>query len=103
MLCADAYSIFQGYDATHPDIELLKLKNYTVGAKIDENVLCKDDTQQKLAEYLGAMEVFVRLYCRLVWGDILTILQITFINSVIMPDPGLGQDSSSDDDDEDEE
>ncbi len=44
----------------HPDIELLKLKNYTVGAKIGEDVLCKDDTQEKLAEYLGAMEVFVR-------------------------------------------
>lgn len=34
----------------------------------------------------------------------LTVLQITFVNSIIMPDPGLGEDdSSSDDDDDDDE
>ncbi|KAJ2954984.1 hypothetical protein NQ176_g11443 [Zarea fungicola] len=74
-----------GYDATHQDIELLKLKNYTVGVPLDETILTKDDAQEKIGEYIRAMEKF-----------------ITFINSVVMPDPGDESDSD-DEEDEDEE
>ncbi|TQV98128.1 hypothetical protein V2A60_006189 [Cordyceps javanica] len=76
-----------GYDATHRDIELLKLKNYTIGVPLDENMLCEDNAQEKIAEYVRAMEGY-----------------ITFLNSIVMPDPGLDEsDSDSDDDDDNDE
>lgn len=46
---------------THDDIELLKLKNYTVGVPIDENILCKDNAQEIIGGYIRAMEGFVSL------------------------------------------
>ncbi|OAA70292.1 hypothetical protein ISF_02266 [Cordyceps fumosorosea ARSEF 2679] len=75
-----------GYEATHPDIELLKLKNYTIGVPIDDDMLCGDDAQEKFAEYIGAMEGY-----------------ITFLNSIVMPDPGLDQSDSEDDSNEDDD
>ncbi|ATY59602.1 hypothetical protein A9K55_002467 [Cordyceps militaris] len=75
-----------GYDVTHRDIELLKLKNYTIGVPFDENVLCEDDAQEKIAEYFRAMEGY-----------------ITFLNSIVMPDPGLESDSDEDDEEDGEE
>ncbi|KAM3562969.1 hypothetical protein MY1884_001514 [Beauveria asiatica] len=75
-----------GYDATHRDIELLKLKNYTVGVPFDEEMLCKDNVQEVIGEYIRAMEGY-----------------ITFVNSIVMPDPGLDESDSDDDDDEDED
>ncbi|KAM3427609.1 hypothetical protein MY4824_009331 [Beauveria thailandica] len=75
-----------GYDATHRDIELLKLKNYTVGVPFDEEMLCKDNVQEVIGEYIRAMEGY-----------------ITFVNSIVMPDPGLDESDSDDDEDEDED
>ncbi|KAJ4150211.1 hypothetical protein LMH87_010970 [Akanthomyces muscarius] len=75
-----------GYDVTHRDIALLKLKNYTVGTSIDEDILCRDDAQEKIGEYIRAMEGY-----------------ITFVNSIVMPDPGLDESDSDEDEDEDEE
>ncbi len=46
---------------THRDIALLKLKNYTVGTSIDEDILCGDDAQEKIGEYIRAMEGYVSL------------------------------------------
>ncbi|KAJ3473928.1 hypothetical protein NLG97_g10068 [Lecanicillium saksenae] len=76
----------KGYDATHRDIELLKLKNYTVGVPFDENVLCGDDAQQKMKEFFCGLEAFV-----------------TFLNSIVMPDPGLDESDSEDDEEEEED
>ncbi|KZZ96676.1 hypothetical protein AAL_03905 [Moelleriella libera RCEF 2490] len=70
-----------GFEVTHRDIELLKLRNYTVGTKMDADWFTKDDAQEKLSEVIRALRGFV-----------------TFLNSIIMPDPALdGEDSSSDD------
>ncbi|KAM3529333.1 hypothetical protein MY4038_005450 [Beauveria bassiana] len=75
-----------GYDATHRDIELLKLKNYTVGIPFDEEMLCKDNVQEVIGEYIRAMEGY-----------------ITFVNSIVMPDPGLDESDSDDVDDDDDD
>ncbi|KAG5928351.1 hypothetical protein E4U42_000797 [Claviceps africana] len=48
-----------GYDITHPDIELLKLRNYTVTSKMDAQVLAKDDAQERLAELIRGLHGFV--------------------------------------------
>lgn len=49
----------QGYEADHRDIKLLRLKSYTVGTKIDENILCRDDAQTKIAELIQGLSSFV--------------------------------------------
>ncbi|KAL6827367.1 hypothetical protein J3E69DRAFT_265185 [Trichoderma sp. SZMC 28015] len=72
-----------GYEVTHRDIELLKLRNYTVGVKIDDDLLSSDNAQAKLKEILRGLSGFV-----------------TFLNSVVMPDPNLDDDESDDEDDE---
>ncbi|KAH6610586.1 glycoside hydrolase family 92 [Trichoderma cornu-damae] len=68
-----------GYEVTHRDIELLKLRNYTVGTKIDDDVLCGDDAQAQIRETLRGLFGFV-----------------TFLNSIVMPDPNLDDDESDD-------
>lgn len=49
----------QGYEVTHRDIELLKLRNYTVSSKINADLVTKDDVQQKLAEMIRGLSGFV--------------------------------------------
>lgn len=49
----------QGYEVTHRDIELLKLRNYTVSSKIDADLVTKDDVQEKLAETIRGLSGFV--------------------------------------------
>ncbi|CAM1506384.1 Fc.00g060250.m01.CDS01 [Cosmosporella sp. VM-42] len=71
----------KGYIAEHRDIELLKLRNFTVGTKIDEDMLCGDDAQEKLTEIIRPMVGF-----------------ISFLNSVVMPDPGADDDDSEEED-----
>lgn len=44
---------------THRDIELLKLRNYTVGTKMDADWFTKDDAQEKLNEVIRALRGFV--------------------------------------------
>ncbi|UKZ55176.1 hypothetical protein TrVGV298_008993 [Trichoderma virens] len=70
-----------GYEVTHRDIELLKLRNYTVGTKIDHGLLTGDDAQAKLKEILRGLSPFVN-----------------FLNSIVMPDPNLDDDESDDED-----
>ncbi|KAK3622124.1 hypothetical protein LTR56_022350 [Elasticomyces elasticus] len=66
----------KGYDATHTDIDLLRLRNYTIGRKLkDDEVL---DGMDRIANLLACMKPF-----------------ITFINSVIMPDDADSDDSGS--------
>ncbi|QPG94368.1 hypothetical protein C2857_005786 [Epichloe festucae Fl1] len=75
-----------GYEVTHRDIELLKLRNYTVGTKIDADLVTKDDVQEKLAEMIRGLSGFV-----------------SFLNGIIMPDPALDGDDNSDEEEEEEE
>ncbi|ORY62664.1 uncharacterized protein BCR38DRAFT_346638 [Pseudomassariella vexata] len=73
----------QGFNPDHRDIELLKLRNYTVGVKIKDSDLTSDDAQDKIMVIINHMVEYV-----------------TFLNSVVMPDPN--EESDSDDQDEDE-
>ncbi|CAH0052761.1 unnamed protein product [Clonostachys solani] len=70
-----------GFDADHRDIKLLRLKNFTLGAKIDESSLASDTAQEKVAECFRGLEPFV-----------------SFLNDVVMPDPN--REESEDDDEE---
>ncbi|KAI1256358.1 hypothetical protein MGN70_001482 [Eutypa lata] len=79
----------KGFNPDHRDIELLKLRNYTVGTKIDDSVLTSENAQDQIMDIIASMVEFV-----------------TFLNSVVMPDPNLDSDSDSgenEDGDEDEE
>ncbi|KAG7127317.1 hypothetical protein HYQ44_000235 [Verticillium longisporum] len=82
----------KGWEADHRDIELLKLRSYTVGAKIEDGLFAREDAQERLKDMVVAMEPFV-----------------TFLNRIVMPDPGDTSDEEdeaapegSDDDDESE-
>ncbi|KAF5024289.1 hypothetical protein F66182_3619 [Fusarium sp. NRRL 66182] len=74
----------KGFSAEHRDIALLKLRNFTVGVQIDDGLFHQDDAQEKISETIRPLVGFV-----------------TFLNSIVMPDPG--QDDDSDDDVEEEE
>ncbi|KAH6986433.1 hypothetical protein BKA56DRAFT_715905 [Ilyonectria sp. MPI-CAGE-AT-0026] len=68
----------KGFIADHRDIELLKLRKFTVSKKIPDDLLCADDVQEKVTEILRPLVGF-----------------ITFLNSIVMPD---GDSSSSEND-----
>ncbi|VUC33603.1 unnamed protein product [Clonostachys rosea] len=72
-----------GFDADHRDIKLLRLRNFTLGTKIDESSLASDTAQEKIAECFRGLEPFV-----------------SFLNDVVMPDPNREE---SEDEDEEEE
>lgn len=50
---------YQGFLVDHRDIQLLKLRNFTIGKKIDDELLCRDDAQEKLTEIIRAMVGYV--------------------------------------------
>ena len=57
--------LHKGFIAEHRDIELLKLRNFTVSKKFPDAFLTDVDGQAKLAEVIGAMVGFVRRPCPL--------------------------------------
>lgn len=48
----------QGYDANHPDIDLMRLRNYTIGASLTEGELL-DGGFERVSELLGSLKPFV--------------------------------------------
>ncbi|KAF3055019.1 hypothetical protein GL218_07644 [Daldinia childiae] len=66
----------QGFHPDHKYIELLKLRNYTISTQIDESDLLADDAQENVMSVISAMVEFV-----------------TFLNSVVRPDPNAESDS----------
>ncbi|KAI0104461.1 hypothetical protein F4814DRAFT_430841 [Daldinia grandis] len=82
----------KGFHPDHKYIELLKLRNYTISTQIDDSDLRADDAQDKVMSVISAMVEFV-----------------TFLNSVVRPDPDAVSDSDEADggveeeEDEDEE
>ncbi|KAK4217217.1 hypothetical protein QBC37DRAFT_415156 [Rhypophila decipiens] len=68
----------QGYQPDHRDIELLKLRSFTVSKKIPDDMFTYEDGQEEIARIFGAMVGFV-----------------TFLNKIVMPDPG-DEDGDSD-------
>ncbi|KAL1845239.1 hypothetical protein VTK73DRAFT_825 [Phialemonium thermophilum] len=67
------------FSSEHRDIELLKLRNFTVSKKIPDSYLTAADGQQKIIRIIQAMVGFV-----------------THLNNIVMPD---GDDDESDDED----
>ncbi|KAI0459144.1 hypothetical protein F5B21DRAFT_457355 [Xylaria acuta] len=73
----------KGFNPDHRDIHLLKLRNYTIGRQIPEEDLLGDNAQERIMGIIRAMVPFV-----------------TFLNNVVMPDPGVDSDSDEDDGEE---
>ncbi|KAM7215076.1 Conserved hypothetical protein (DUF2461) domain containing protein [Rhypophila decipiens] len=51
----------QGYQPDHRDIELLKLRSFTVSKKIPDDMFTYEDGQEEIARIFGAMVGFVSL------------------------------------------
>ncbi|KAI2463861.1 hypothetical protein F4781DRAFT_414981 [Annulohypoxylon bovei var. microspora] len=66
----------KGFHPEHRDIEILKLRNYTIGTEIDEADLTAQDAQDRVMKAISAMSEF-----------------ISFLNSVVRPDPNVDSDS----------
>ncbi|KAH6617067.1 hypothetical protein F5144DRAFT_659828 [Chaetomium tenue] len=71
----------KGFNPEHRDMQLLKLKNFTVGTKVGEKLFTEAGSQEQIGQIVGDMVGF-----------------ITHLNRIVMPDPG----DDDDDDDEDE-
>ncbi|KAK5115440.1 hypothetical protein LTR85_009900 [Meristemomyces frigidus] len=59
----------KGYGADHADIELLRLRNYTIGRNLSDEEVLGTGGLDRIADYLSCMKPF-----------------ITYLNSVVMPD-----------------
>ncbi len=57
---ADGCVCLQGYSPEHKNIELLKLRNFTVGTKIPDSHFTAEDSLEKMGEIIGAMVGYVR-------------------------------------------
>ncbi|RDA89819.1 hypothetical protein CP533_3020 [Ophiocordyceps camponoti-saundersi (nom. inval.)] len=67
-----------GYEVTHRDIELLKLRNFTVRKSFDADILCRDDAMQTVADMVQAL-----------------LGLVSFLNSIVMPDSNLNGENGS--------
>ncbi|KAL6245237.1 hypothetical protein RBB50_008012 [Rhinocladiella similis] len=66
----------KGFEADHPDIELLRLRNFTLGKSIPDEKITGEQGLQTILDLIGVLEPFV-----------------TYLNSVVMPD---GNETDSD-------
>lgn len=58
-------SAHQGFDADHRDIELLKLRNFTIGKKgLPDSVFTDEDGQNKISDIIRAMIGFVSHFAK---------------------------------------
>ena len=73
----------QGYELDNPNIQLLRLRNYTIKADLSDDEIVGPKGIKRIAELMGVMEPF-----------------ITYLNSVVMPD---GTEATSDEEEEEEE
>ncbi|KAJ9151345.1 Glycoside hydrolase family 92 protein [Pleurostoma richardsiae] len=76
----------KGFISDHRDIELLKLRNFTVGKKVADNIFTAENAQEQIIDILGAMVGYVN-----------------FLNGIVMPDFNLDDDESSEEEEEEEE
>lgn len=49
----------QGYDADNPNIDLLKLKNFTIGRKLKDEEVVGPGCLDRIATLVGTMSTFV--------------------------------------------
>ncbi|KAL1982477.1 hypothetical protein VTN96DRAFT_1268 [Rasamsonia emersonii] len=68
-LCAVSF-VSMGYELDNPNIELLRLRSFTVGKPLSDEDFLSPNAQEKIADLIGVMVPFV-----------------TYLNSVVMPDP----------------
>lgn len=54
----------KGFTAEHRDIALLKLRNFTVGTQIDDNIFYQDNAQGKISEIIRPMVGYVSYVSR---------------------------------------
>ena len=83
----------KGYEADNPNIDLLRLRNYTIGHKLKDDEVLGPGGLGRIAQLIGILTPFV-----------------TYLNNVIMPDEDASsdeeeeqEDEEDDDDDEEEE
>ncbi|KAI0477294.1 hypothetical protein GGR56DRAFT_636649 [Xylariaceae sp. FL0804] len=76
----------KNYAADHRDVALLKLRNFTIGQKIKDGDLQRKDAQEYIMELIRPMVEFV-----------------SFLNSVVKPDPGEGSEDELAESEEDPE
>lgn len=74
------------YDAGHPEIELLKLRNFTIGHKLKDDEVTSKDALARMTTLMSELEPF-----------------ITYLNSAVMPDEESSDEDEDDDDQEDEQ
>ncbi|KAF2149602.1 hypothetical protein K461DRAFT_231011 [Myriangium duriaei CBS 260.36] len=72
----------QGYDKDHPDIALLRLRNFTIGRKLNDDEVSSTGFMERVLELASVMKPFV-----------------SYLNSVVMPDPDAEDDEDEDEDD----
>ncbi|KAL9059361.1 MAG: hypothetical protein Q9162_001230 [Coniocarpon cinnabarinum] len=75
------------YDADHEDIQLLRLRNFTLGCKLKDEEIVGPGALDRIAKLVEDLVPFV-----------------SYLNSVVMPDdPQASEGSAEDDDDDDDE
>ncbi|KAI9843010.1 MAG: hypothetical protein M1837_006641 [Sclerophora amabilis] len=78
----------KGFEKDHPNLDLLRLRNYTIGRKLEDSQVVGPLGLEQIAELMGTLTPFV-----------------TYLNGVVMPDNDPHPPSStagSSDDGEDE-
>ncbi|ODH49286.1 hypothetical protein GX48_04626 [Paracoccidioides brasiliensis] len=73
----------KGYDADNKNIDLIRLRGFTMSKRLQDKDLLGPKALDKVAHIVGIMAPFV-----------------TYLNSVVMPDPPSHSDNEGDDDDE---
>ncbi|KAL8933006.1 MAG: hypothetical protein Q9211_006016 [Gyalolechia sp. 1 TL-2023] len=85
----------KGYDAENPNIALLRLRNYTLGRKLKDEEVVGDKAPERIAHLMGVLMPFIYPTREIDTG--LTprapAAKITYLNSVVMPDPDEGSES----------
>ncbi|KAF4537511.1 hypothetical protein BFW01_g11327 [Lasiodiplodia theobromae] len=69
----------QGYEKDHRDIELLRLRSFTIGKKLDDSAVMGAGGLQRIADLISCMVPF-----------------ITYLNSVVMPDAPSSDEAEGD-------
>ncbi|KAK5090851.1 hypothetical protein LTR05_001028 [Lithohypha guttulata] len=68
----------KGYDVDHPNIELLRLKNFTVGQNVSDDDILSSGGLGRILELIRVMQPFV-----------------AYLNSIVMPDEAADTDDDS--------
>ncbi|KAI9760581.1 MAG: hypothetical protein M4579_001550 [Chaenotheca gracillima] len=75
----------KGYDADHPNISLLRLRNYTIGKKLQDREVVGPGGLARISDLMGVLTPF-----------------ITHLNSIVMPDEPPSDDDEEEEDEEEE-